>query len=128
EGGRRVRLDAEIRARRKGPPVARHPRCVWRASNIGGLEGTVPGGKGFAGCAGMMRQSRPAQSRPLASHAPMSSVTRASGSVVQPFVSIVVPCRNEAEYIGPLLDSMLPSAQPVARLEMLIVDCITEEY
>src|SRR5437879_12137228 len=70
----------------------------------------------------MMRQSRPAQSRPLASHAPMSSVTRASGSVVQPFVSIVVPCRNEAEYIGPMLDSMLANAYPGDRLEVLIVD------
>src|SRR5438309_9942386 len=59
---------------------------------------------------------------PLAGHAPMSSVTRASGSVVRPFVSIVVPCRNEAEYIGPMLDSMLANAYPGDRLGVLIVD------
>src|SRR5256886_3349417 len=67
------------------------------------------------------------QSRPLASHAPMSSVTRASGSVVRPFVSIVVPCRNEAEYIGPMLDSMLANAYPRDRLEVLIVDGMSDD-
>src|SRR5438046_4011134 len=75
----------------------------------------------------MMRHPRPAQSRPLASHAPMSSVTRASGSVVQPFVSIVVPCRNEAAYIGPMLDSMLANAYPRDRLEVLIVDGMSDD-
>src|SRR5438445_12647358 len=57
----------------------------------------------------------------------MSSVTRASGSVVQPFVSIVVPCRNEAEYIGPMLDSMLANAYPGDRLEVLIVDGMSDD-
>ncbi len=57
----------------------------------------------------------------------MSSVTRASGSVVQPFVSIVVPCRNEAAYIGPMLDSMLANAYPRDRLEVLIVDGMSDD-
>ncbi len=39
----------------------------------------------------------------------------------RPFVSIVVPCRNEAEYIGPLLDSILANDYPHDRLEVLVV-------
>ena len=57
----------------------------------------------------------------------MSSVTRASGSVVRPFVSIVVPCRNEAAYIGPMLDSMLANEYPRDRLEVLIVDGMSDD-
>lgn len=44
-----------------------------------------------------------------------------------PVVSIVVPCRNEAEYIGPLLDSILANEYPRDRLEVLIVDGMSDD-
>ncbi len=48
-------------------------------------------------------------------------------SPVRPFVSIVVPCRNEAAYIGPLLESMLANEYPRERLEVLIVDGMSDD-
>ena len=37
-------------------------------------------------------------------------------------VSIIVPCRNEARYIGPCLESILSSAYPPDAVEVLVVD------
>ncbi len=48
-------------------------------------------------------------------------------SAVPPFVSIVVPCRNEAAYVGPLLDSILANEYPRDRLEVLIVDGMSDD-
>ena len=48
-------------------------------------------------------------------------------SRVPPFVSIVVPCRNEARYIRPLLDSILTNEYPRDRLEVLIVDGMSDD-
>ncbi len=42
--------------------------------------------------------------------------------VTPPFVSIVVPCRNEEEYIAGCLDSILASDYPQSRLEILVAD------
>lgn len=39
-----------------------------------------------------------------------------------PFVSIVVPCRNEADYIGACIGSILELDYPRHRLEVLVVD------
>ena len=39
-----------------------------------------------------------------------------------PFVSVIVPCRNEAAYIGACLDSILQSRYPIDRLELLVAD------
>jgi glycosyltransferase involved in cell wall biosynthesis len=39
-----------------------------------------------------------------------------------PRVTVIVPCRNEARYIGPCLDSILATAYPLDRLEILVVD------
>ncbi|MGH7721175.1 MAG: glycosyltransferase family 2 protein [Gemmatimonadaceae bacterium] len=39
-----------------------------------------------------------------------------------PLVSIVIPCRNEASYIGPCLESILASEYAPDRLEVLIAD------
>jgi len=39
-----------------------------------------------------------------------------------PFVSVVIPCRNEAPFIGTCLDSVLASDYPSERLEILVVD------
>ncbi len=40
----------------------------------------------------------------------------------RPRVSIVMPCRNEAAYIGPCLDSVLATDYPLDRLEVLVAD------
>ncbi len=45
----------------------------------------------------------------------------------RPLVSIVVPCRNEAEYIRPLLDSVLANNYPQDRLEVLVVDGLSDD-
>src|SRR5437016_7557798 len=46
---------------------------------------------------------------------------------VRPFVSIVVPCRNEVEHIHPLLDSILANEYPSDRLEVLVVDGLSDD-
>jgi glycosyltransferase involved in cell wall biosynthesis len=40
----------------------------------------------------------------------------------QPFVSVVIPCRNEAAYIAGCLDSILSGNYPMDRLEILLAD------
>src|SRR6266699_756224 len=45
----------------------------------------------------------------------------------RPFVSIAVPCRNEALYIAACLDSILASAYPLNQLEVLIADGMSED-
>jgi glycosyltransferase involved in cell wall biosynthesis len=47
-------------------------------------------------------------------------VTRAAP--LTPFVSIIIPCRNEEGYIASCLDSILASAYPRHRLEILVAD------
>lgn len=44
-----------------------------------------------------------------------------------PSVSIVVPCRNEAQYIRPMLDSILANQFPLDRLEVLVVDGMSDD-
>ena len=44
-----------------------------------------------------------------------------------PFVSIVVPCRNEGNWIAPCLDSILGNDYPHARLEVLVVDGMSSD-
>ena len=39
-----------------------------------------------------------------------------------PFVTVIVPCRNEAGYLAACLDSILATAYPADRLEVLVVD------
>jgi glycosyltransferase involved in cell wall biosynthesis len=48
-------------------------------------------------------------------------------SPARPLVSIVVPCRNEVKYIRPLLDSILANEYPHDRLEVLIVDGMSDD-
>ncbi len=43
-------------------------------------------------------------------------------SVPQPFVSVVVPCRNEERYIGRCLESIVESDYPHDKLEVLVAD------
>ena len=44
-----------------------------------------------------------------------------------PFVSVIVPCRNEAGYLGPCLDSILESGYPPDRMEVLVADGMSED-
>jgi glycosyltransferase involved in cell wall biosynthesis len=44
-----------------------------------------------------------------------------------PLVSVVIPCRNEVAHIGPMLDSLLANTYPRDRLEVLIVDGMSDD-
>ncbi|WP_161954180.1 glycosyltransferase [Candidatus Methylomirabilis limnetica] len=44
-----------------------------------------------------------------------------------PKVSIVIPCRNEGQLIGKCLDSIVANDYPKDRLEVLVVDGISED-
>ncbi len=46
---------------------------------------------------------------------------------LRPFVSIIIPCRNERSFIGRCLDSVLANDYPRDRLEMLVVDGMSED-
>ena len=45
-----------------------------------------------------------------------------SGSDVSPFVTVIIPCRNERDCIGVALDSVLANEWPAERMEVLVVD------
>jgi glycosyltransferase involved in cell wall biosynthesis len=42
--------------------------------------------------------------------------------MIEPLVSVIIPCRNEEAYIGCCLDSVLTSDYPSNRLEILVAD------
>ena len=44
-----------------------------------------------------------------------------------PFVSVIVPCRNEEKYIARCLNSILANDYPPERMEILIVDGMSED-
>ena len=44
-----------------------------------------------------------------------------------PFVSVIVPCRNEAAFLGACLDSILRSDYPPLRMEVLVADGASED-
>ena len=50
------------------------------------------------------------------------SGTAASVGARVPFVSVLVPCRNEERYIGGCLASIVGGAYPADRLEILVID------
>jgi len=41
---------------------------------------------------------------------------------MKPFLSLIVPCRNERAFLGRCLDSILASDYPATRMEVLVVD------
>ena len=44
-----------------------------------------------------------------------------------PTVSVIIPCRNEARFIGSCLDSVLDNGFPLERLEILVLDGMSED-
>ena len=44
-----------------------------------------------------------------------------------PHVSVIIPCRNEAKYIGACLDSLLANDYPKERLEILVGDGMSDD-
>jgi glycosyltransferase involved in cell wall biosynthesis len=44
-----------------------------------------------------------------------------------PFVSIIIPCRNEGKFIGKCLDTILEQDYPKENLEILVVDGMSED-
>jgi chlorobactene glucosyltransferase len=53
---------------------------------------------------------------------PDISVSRWAGDKDAPFVSIIIPARNEARNIGPLLNSLLAQRYPAGRWSVTVVD------
>jgi glycosyltransferase involved in cell wall biosynthesis len=53
--------------------------------------------------------------------APLSA-SQATSSAAWPRVTVIVPCLNEAQYIGACLDSILQTGYPLDRLEVLVID------
>lgn len=45
----------------------------------------------------------------------------------RPFVSVLMPCRNEESFLGPCLDSVLAGDYPQDRLEILVLDGKSED-
>src|SRR6266550_6256933 len=56
----------------------------------------------------------------------MAKLCRAGGAEnsleAEPFVSLVIPCLDEKQFIGDCLDSLLANDYPPDRLEILVVD------
>jgi cellulose synthase/poly-beta-1,6-N-acetylglucosamine synthase-like glycosyltransferase len=50
-----------------------------------------------------------------------------SAAAPLPFVSVIVPCRNEAAFLGPCLDSILASDYPPDRMEILVADGMSRD-
>src|SRR5262245_30897238 len=46
---------------------------------------------------------------------------------VKPFVSVVIPCRNEARFIERSLDSVLQSDYPAGRIEIVVADGMSSD-
>lgn len=44
-----------------------------------------------------------------------------------PFVSIIIPCRNEEQFIGPCLEAILANDYPRDKLEVLVIDGMSED-
>lgn len=47
--------------------------------------------------------------------------------MTQPFVSVIIPCRNEEQFISKCLDSILNQDYPKEKMEILIIDGMSED-
>jgi len=45
----------------------------------------------------------------------------------KPFISIIIPCRNEEKFIDKCLDSIIAQNYPKDKLEILIIDGMSED-
>src|SRR4051794_38856640 len=73
-----------------------------------------PGGPGARRCGMGSGRLRAAGAHPGRTHRMIQ--------MESPRVTVIVPCRNEARYISACLDSILATAYPLDRLEVLVVD------
>jgi cellulose synthase/poly-beta-1,6-N-acetylglucosamine synthase-like glycosyltransferase len=48
-------------------------------------------------------------------------------NLAQPFVSVIIPCRNEAKHIGVALDDLAGQDYPADRLQVIVVDDRSED-
>ncbi len=46
---------------------------------------------------------------------------------MKPFVSVIIPCRNEVKYLGRCLDSILRNSYPADRMEVLVADGMSND-
>jgi glycosyltransferase involved in cell wall biosynthesis len=51
----------------------------------------------------------------------------AAGGDTLPFVSIIIPCRNEKAFIALCLDSLLATTYPIDRLEIIVADGMSDD-
>src|SRR5437870_4358978 len=65
-------------------------------------------------------RAQPSPSVNASSHRPTEEEDR-------PIVSIVIPCRNEEDFIGDCLDSVVESRFPLSRLEVLVIDGMSDD-
>ena len=45
----------------------------------------------------------------------------------RPYVSVIMPCRNEARYIGPVLEAILQQKEPPGGFEILVADGLSSD-
>src|SRR5690348_8537571 len=66
--------------------------------------------------------------RPMeAGMSPMSDGTRRREMELHPLVSIIIPCRNESAHIATCLDSILANDYPTERIEIIVVDGMSDD-
>lgn len=53
--------------------------------------------------------------------------TNVTGPDVAPLVTVIIPCRNERNFIGDALDSVLANDWPAERMEVLVVDGMSDD-
>jgi len=46
---------------------------------------------------------------------------------MQPLVSVIIPCRNEERFTSKCLDSIIENDYPKDKLEILVVDGMSED-
>ena len=61
---------------------------------------------------------------PEAETMPLQPVMKAEAL---PFVTLVMPCRNEEKHIGRCLESILDNDYPKERMEILVLDGMSED-
>ncbi|MEN6450304.1 MAG: glycosyltransferase [Thermoguttaceae bacterium] len=71
--------------------------------------------------------AQPARTPHAAATPPTASLTQSALNHSPSFVTIIVPCRNEKEWIGPCLSSIVGNDYPKDRIEVLVVDGMSDD-